>query len=189
MTGKAYDILKEAEKFGSKKQNDGTVLIGRTPHVAPEAWYHLVFAPLKERDLEGLEKKLKRAIPKSYRKFLGTHNGLILFSGSLSLDGYKKSYDRTSNHLTPFDLLTVNVYERPEDALDSHFFIGGYDWDGSLLYVEEKSKEIFRCTRDSVQPLNDWLNLDTLLEQEVARLNQLFKQGKKKVEDQPTTPQ
>lgn len=189
MEKKALDVLMEAESYGLRKQKDGTVLLGHIPHVAPEAFLHVLFAPTTEKEITSLEKQLKANIPSKYQAFLlKEYNGLIVFGQSLYLNGYRKNYDRTSKNIYPFDLLTVNKFERPSDAEETDFFIGGYDWDGSLLYMKGEGSKIFRCSRENVEPLNSWTDLDSMLSKEIRRLSGFFKDGKKKKEDQPTTP-
>jgi hypothetical protein len=118
------------------------------------------------------------------------NNGLSLFSDSLSLDGYRKHYNRKSLEFLPFDLITPNVYERPEDATEDQFFIGGYNWDGSLIYMDKRTFQIYRCNRESVEPLNTWKNLDAFLLKEVKRLSTLFdEKGMEKDGNTPTIPE
>ncbi len=87
----------------------------------------------------------------------------------------------------PFGLETCNIFERPRDASDKQFFIGGYGEDGSLLYLE--NDKCFRCSRNSIKPLNQWPTFEDMLLGEVVRLSLLFdKAGKRLVGCQTTLP-
>lgn len=186
---KAFKVLAQASSFGIRQLNDGTRLFGRATHVAPEAWLHLIFPPLIEAEVEILEQTLRRQIPKPYRTFLTKFgNGINIFSGSLSLDGMRKSNDRTGDgNWQPFAIETPNLYERPRDAESRHFFIGGFEEDGSLLYLE--NDKVIRCDRASVKPLNEWGSLSEMIGSEVKRLSELFDEyGRKRDPDKPTTP-
>ena len=48
----------------------------------------------------------------------------------------------------PFSIITANIRERPRNAADDHFFIGGYDWDGSYLYIDKRTSTVHYCDRD-----------------------------------------
>ncbi|SKC85189.1 SMI1/KNR4 family protein [Ohtaekwangia koreensis] len=184
-------ILEEARAFGYSVQPDNTILLGQVPHVAPKAWLHVLFAPIdNEKILVGLEKQLQMKIPIEYRKFLTTeHNGLSLFSSSIELFGYRKNYNRKSLQFLPFDIVTTNTFERPSDAGGDKFFIGSYNWDGSLIYVNTSSSKIFRCERDDSKPLNSWKDLDDFLAKEISRLSKLYDQLGREIDaDQPKIP-
>lgn len=183
-------IIYEAKAFGARTLDDGTQLIGRVPHVAPEAWLHKVFPRLRQSDITQLEKEvLPRKIPTTYRSFLAScSNGLGLFSGSLALYGLRKNYIRTGDSVwQPYAIETPNIYERPRDASNSVFFIGGYNWDGSRLYLENEGA--FRCASNSTKLLNEWNGFWEMLTSEVRRLSALFDhQGREKDPNVPTTP-
>jgi len=184
------EIINEAKTFGARTLDDGTQLIGHVPHVAPEAWLHKVFPALDQSSITQLETHvLPHKIPATYRNFLTTcSNGLGLFSGSLALYGLRRNYVRTGDAVwQPYAIETPNTYERPRDASHSLFFIGGYDWDGSRLYLE--NEKTFRCARHSSKPLNEWSDFWEMLTSEVRRLSRLFdQQGRQKDPSVPTTP-
>jgi hypothetical protein len=184
-------ILEEARAFGYYVQPENTTLLGQVPHVAPKAWLHVLFAPIdNEQILVGLEKQMQMMIPIEYRRFLTTeHNGLSLFSSSIELFGYRENYNRKSLQFLPFDIVTINTFERPLNAGEDEFFIGSYNWDGSLIYVNTSSSKIFRCERDDSTPLNSWENLDDFLLKEISRLSKLYDQLGREIDaDQPKIP-
>lgn len=65
------------------------------------------------------------------------------------------------------------------------FFIGGYDWDGSQVYLTEDGKVHF-CTPDDCSSLKEWDSLDIFLKSEIHRISLLF--DDKGVEFDETTP-
>jgi hypothetical protein len=184
-------VLEKAKAFGYSLQSDNTVLLGQVPHVAPKAWLHVLFAPIdNEEILVALEKELGMKIPTGYRKFLtNAHNGLSLFSSSIELFGYRKNYNRRSPHFLPFDIVTSNTVERPSNAGMNKFFIGSYNWDGSLIYVDTSSSKIYRCERDDSAPLHSWEDLDDFLAKEISRLSKLYDQLGREIDaDEPKIP-
>ena len=168
-------IINNAKILGSLTLADGTQLIGRVPHVGPDAWLHVLFAGLDEADIAELETRAARQLPSDYRQFMREHNGLSLFSGALYVAGLRRDF-RRANHATwqPFALEDANVFERLRDAPADCVFIGGYKADGSRLYMSGASPKVFRCERSSIRPVNEWPNLRLLLNHEAERLAEHF---------------
>lgn len=183
-------IIERAKDFGFRIQKDETELFGQVPHVAPLAWLHIIYHPITEIEISKLEKEVKQPIPIAYKKFLcQEHNGLSIFSNSLNLYGFRKHYNRKSLDFLPFDLATPNTYEKPKDAAINHFIIGGYKWDGTLVYMDSKTSKIYRCVRESIIPLNSWPSLDVFLRKEITRISKLFdNSGRQKNDDVSTAP-
>ena len=179
-----------AAAFGSATSDNGALMYGHVPHVAPEAWFHIRFPPLDAAALAELEKRLRRPIPESYRELLQLTNGLHLFSGALTLDGLRRDYSRKSSIREPFDLGDPNVLERPRAADPSWFIFGFYKADGSSAYIDPVDGRVYRGSPDMTQPrLNQWASLDTFLADEVRRLGRHFDgQGRRLDPSRPTTP-
>jgi hypothetical protein len=157
---------------GAHVQPDGTRCFGRLPQIGPLAWLYIIYPPLVDTAFPVLEERLGRSIPDQYRSLLTHCNGLNLFADSLSLDGFVLDYDRSSFFRQPYDLATPNLDERPEDAHENAFFIGGYGWDGSLLYLDGR---VFRSSRESSSPLDSWPTLAEMLTAETDRFEQLVR--------------
>ena len=137
--------LSKYEKLGTEKQSNGTELIGKAPHIAPLAWLHSIYKGLSNEEISKLEQELETDIPKDYKEFLKFSNGLHIFNTTFCLDGLRTSYNRIKEieNRLPFSILTTNLYERPKNAKDEYFFIGGYDWgNGSHLYINKKNNSI-----------------------------------------------
>ena len=183
-------IVEEAKPLGVRTLENGSLLVGHIPHVAPEGWLHHIFAPLNDSELHCLETQiLRQPIPKVYRAFLlECCNGIKLFDLNLTLSGLRKNYMRTGDAVwQPFAIEAPNTFERPRDAAKEMFFFGSYKWDGSRLYLYQE--KVFRCERESAQPLNEWPDFWTMLISEAARLSCLFdEEGREKNPDSQTTP-
>jgi len=174
-------FLNEYRLLGEKRLDNGTYLIGQAPHIAPSAWLHSIYPGLNLNEIKELEKILDTPIPYAYQFFLKENNGLKIFNTTLCLDGFRKNYGRSINDVwQPFDIRTLNILERPKNALDSFFFIGGYNWDGSLLYIDTHTEKVHLCHRDNAISLYEWKDFETMLKSELLRIPQLFdSQGKK----------
>ena len=147
---------------------------GHIPQLAPEAYNIYTFAPLTDEQLALLERVLNREVPKQYRAFL-THvsNGMHIFHRCLSLEGLQGSINRKLGIQGPFDLSIPNVYERPSNADASCFFIGGYSYDASNLYMRSGSQKVFYCPRWDITPLKEWNSFSEMLIEEIQRLKSL----------------
>ena len=184
------EVLAEAEALGGRELPDGTRLIGHVPHIGPEAYLHTVYAPLSDEELEVVEGQICRRLPSPLKAFYKCANGLYLFSGALSIDGLRREHSRTGDAARqPFSIDTPNVMERPTGSDPAAVFFGGYDWDGSLLFMMPSEARVFRCERDVASILTTWPTLENMLVSEAARLASAFDgDGRQIDEDEPTTP-
>ena len=71
----------------------------------------------------------------------------------------ENDFKKRGHHL--FDLVTLNTYnsERPKNATPDLFFFGGYDWDGSQVYLTNNGKVHF-CYPNDCTSLKNWDSLD-----------------------------
>jgi hypothetical protein len=182
--------LFEYSHLGEQLMPNGTLLIGKAPHIAPLAWLHSIYPPLLGNDLNEMEKRLGHAIPGPYRRFLIATNGINIFSTTLSLYGLRYNYKRNIEDVwQPFDIVTPNTIEKPGNAGDNIFIIGSYDWDGSYLYIDSKSGKIHLCDREDARSNYSWDSFYAMLESEINRLITRFdKEGKVLNEDESTLP-
>jgi hypothetical protein len=111
----------------------GAEVFGHVPELAPDAWLHSLYPGLDDEELDALADALDRTVPAVYADWLRLTNGLELFVTALALYGVSRDRRRDPQNRQPFDLSIRNVHVRPGDAGDECFFIGSYDWDGSLL--------------------------------------------------------
>jgi hypothetical protein len=184
------DVVNKAAVFGTATSENGAQMYGHVPHVAPQAWFHIVFPALEAEALAEVESSLRRPVPRQYRDFLEITNGLYLFSGALSLYGRRRDYSRRPSIRLPFDLDGPNVHERPPAADPGWFIFAFYDEDGSKAYIEPSEGHVYRATRDMAKArLNQWVSLDAFLSEEVRRLENHFDdRGRQLDRSRPTTP-
>ncbi|MBA3827882.1 MAG: SMI1/KNR4 family protein [Taibaiella sp.] len=185
------NILFEYNRLGEDVTSSGAILIGKAPHIAPLAWLHSLFPPLNNIDIQTIEKNVGISIPEAYKNFLGMYgNGLRIFSDSFNLYGLRKIEGRSIEAVRqPYDLDIPNTDERPKYAEDEDFFIGGYGWDGSKLYVKKTTEKVYYCARRDATPLFEWSSFEEMLVSEVLRLQKYFdKDGKRIDKRMPTTP-
>ena len=166
-------LIEEQKALGAVEEERGS-RYGHIPQIAPEAYNIYTLAPLTDEQLALLERVLNREVPKQYRTFL-THvsNGMHIFSRCLNLYGLQGVLDRRGDFQGPFDLSIPNVYERPSNADASCFFIGGYSYDVSKLYMRSGSQKVFYCPRWDITPLKEWNSFSEMLIEEIQRLKSL----------------
>lgn len=181
-------LVERAKSFGYKALSTGVRLFGHVSHVAPDAWFHVVYPGLDETQLLELETRLGRTLPTSYRDFLRVANGISLYSGSLTLDGLRTSYVR-EGAWQPFALELANTVERPKATPETHVCIGGYRYDGSRLVIDSESGKVFRCPRRSAALiLNEWPGFWEMLQAETERLASYFDPQGRRINTDPITP-
>lgn len=173
------EVKKELFKYkslGEEIAQNGTLLIGRAPHVARLAWLHEIYPTLNEIDLTNLEQELKTKIPEEYRFFLQHYsNGLGIFVSKFYLYGLRKDLARSIEaSRQPFSPVISNIDERAENAKTSYFFIGGYSWDGSKLYIDGETGIVHYCERWDATSLYQWNSFSEMLLSEIKRLTSLF---------------
>lgn len=187
-------MLNRWSNLGVREASTGATLIGQVPHVAPEAWLHSFYQPLVKQEVKMLEDYFNLSFPKAFRHFLLLSNGLNIFSDSLCVLGIRENYERDGDSAwQPYDIVLHNYpSEKPGDATAKMVFVGGYNWDGSHLYFDAGSADperIFRCTANSITPLNSWDNFWVMLYDETRRLSRLYDECGKKIDpDAPTVP-
>ncbi len=182
------DHIKGYRNLGERKLENGTLLIGKAPHIAPQAWLHSIYPSLAEEQIKELENRMQVEIPIDYKIFLKMCNGLNVFNTTFNLYGYRGSHSRNiEDAWQPFDLIKPNTIERPADASKNVFIIGGYDWDGSRLYIDKNTNRTHFCKRDKAVSLYEWNSFEDMLESEIKRLIKLFDQNGKQLNEEEST--
>ena len=173
------EVKKELFKYknlGEEISQNGTLLIGRAPHVAELAWLHEIYPVLNDADIVNLEVELNTKIPEDYKFFLQHYsNGLGVFVSKFSLYGLRKELGRSIEaSRQPFSPVISNIDERAENAKPSYFFIGTYSWDRSKLYIDAETGIVHYCDRWDATSLYQWNSFSQMLLSEIKRLTNLF---------------
>jgi len=188
---KIKEELLRFKNLGLETAENGTLLIGRAPHIAKQAWLNEIYPVLTEQDIVILENELNTEIPKDYKWFLlNGSNGLGMFVSKFYLYGLRKELGRSvAASRQPYGLDISNIDERPENAKDSYFFIGGYSWDGSQIYIDKETNKVHYCDRWDATSLLKWASFEEMLVSEVKRFTKLFNENGVIInEDLFTTP-
>lgn len=129
-------LVDQWRSLGCKTYPDGTEWIGHTPHRAPEAYLHQLYAPLDATRVRQLEIEILRHLPDSFRCFLMHHNGIGLFANYINVYGLRNSWSRTNfaeAGQQPFSILVPNIKRRPHSAPDDMIFLGSLGKDRRLV--------------------------------------------------------
>ncbi|SRR5712691_2361630 len=76
-----FRVIGQASAFGEATSENGAHMYGHVPHVAPEAWFHIVYPGLDDQEIADLEGSLGRPIQRVYCQLLKISNGLTLLWG------------------------------------------------------------------------------------------------------------
>jgi len=187
---KVYTYIYQAKNLGFQKLDNGTELIGRAPHIAPQAWLHKIFHPLNMHQIQILETEMDFTIPLVLKEFFLSNNGLSIFSSSISFYGLRTSYERNGDAVwQPFDIILPNTYGRSDDSNMDELCFGGYGFDGSRLYINTITLKVYRRMPESSVILNTWNSFEEMVLTETERLYKLFdKEGKNKYSIGSTVP-
>jgi hypothetical protein len=168
--------LYKFENLGIETSENGAILIGKALHIAPLAWLNEIYPVLNEEDILLIEKELKTEVPLDYKNFLiNFSNGLKIFVATFSLYGLRKVLGRSVEaSRQPFSIFTSNSYEKPENSKEHYFFIGGYNWDGSKLYIDKTTNKVHYCDRWDATSLFEWDSFEEMIVSEVKRITNLF---------------
>lgn len=175
LTDTARRVINSYAFLGERRLDNGAQLIGHIPHRAPEAYLHTLFPAASAETIR--ETKTKITAVRAFDQlalFLAEHNGANFFLGSLALNGIRRGLvSRSSEDRQPFDLLELNGFERPKNADPESLFIGSYNWDGSLIFLEPDG-EVLVCKKLDATPYARWSSLSEMISTELARLAQFY---------------
>lgn len=171
-------LMMRYRHLGTRKiETTGAFLIGNASH------------SLSEQETAELETLLDTTIPPEYRYFLqNISNGMNVLVDELCLFGKRNNYIRTSMDATrqPFNLRDA-LEEKPRNATCDMFFIGGYSWDGSKLYIDKRNNSVHYCKRYDSTSLKSWDSLAEMIISEVKRLYSLFDLDGKQIDENKST--
>lgn len=185
------ELILEAKGLGYEITPNGAELFGFVldEEFGIKRWWHYLFPALTITQQDELQESCKTQIPSSLREFLSHSNGVNLFSDALCIYGLRLGNDRTSKEAYPYAMDIPNTFERPEDAKPNHLFIGGFNWDGTLLYMDTETGKVYRCQKRTVKPINEWPDFWTMLLSEAKRIKSLFAPSGSKLDlSAPTSP-
>lgn len=178
--------LEESDVWGGK-----LTLIGKAPHVGSWARINIIYPVVTFEEIDKIEDAIDKTIPEPFVLFLTEcSNGLNIMANTMCVYGYRYNYVRDYANVMsqPYSVIEANTYMKPRNSTDDMFFIGGYEWDGSLLYMTPDGRVHF-CRRHDATSLQSWDSLDSMLISEIERLYTLFDcKGVQIDESQPTTP-
>lgn len=170
-------LLLEWGHLGEATNEMGTRLIGHTPHIAPKAYMHVVYAPLSGTDEQEFCERLGRPVPPQQMGFLRQANGLVAFSNTIRVFGYVPLARRASTHIYnyPPGILVPNVSARIRGLSQLAVVVGWYQADGSYVSIEEDGTAVRFDARGTGQKIEDWPDFQTWLSSEISALHQLWR--------------
>lgn len=184
-------LVYKFENLGIERSQNGSILIGKAPFAGVNAWLNTIYPTLEQKDIKELESLLKTPVPTNYKSFLlNFSNGLNILLSTFYLDGIRMQLGRdVEASRQPYSIITTNIHERPRNAKDNYFFIGGYNWNSSHLYIDTETNIVHYCKRWDATSLFQWTSFEDMLISEIERIYKHFdEEGKELDEDVATTP-
>jgi len=175
LRSKVLQRLEGWHHLGEKTAKSGAIQIARVPHLAPEAWLHLVFAPISQAGQKDLLDRVPSYAKSALREIHANFNGINLFSGNLFLYGRRTDYTRAIDNVLPWDMANANeenARRLPEGAL----LVGGSGAlpNGIDLVELTGGRVIAVETKNWGHVLFEWASLRKCILSELDRLSPLF---------------
>jgi hypothetical protein len=171
------ELLEPLTKWGSTREtlSNGVLLVCHVPHVAPQAWLNIFYPGLTQSMLDEYELKFPVKFPSELRLFLNTYNGMNIFSDSMSIWGWRRSYERTGKNIyQPYDLFDLNQ-ERPKGCPEEWLFFGSYSEDGSCVFIDTHGDgKVFRAAQRSKEIIGEWDSIKDWIEYEIDEHSRVF---------------
>jgi hypothetical protein len=171
------NILFQHKHLGVKKFADSSTAIAHVPHVAELAYFHRVYWPLKEIEIEALQDDLEYDFPQSLKSFFRIHNGLGAFSDELNIDGQRRDWKRSDIEAAlqqPYSIQSANEDFWPENAPDDSLVVGSIGPERSPITIDKVGKIFIWPTQESLNPSLSYSDIFELLRVEAERLVLLF---------------
>ncbi|MBK8186909.1 MAG: SMI1/KNR4 family protein [Cellvibrio sp.] len=151
----------------------GTRLIGHCPHIAPQAYLHVLYAPLSEEELQEFRERIGRPVNHELDNFYRFVNGIMIYSGAIRVLGYvplkRKSNTQIYNY--PSNIIIPNVSARIKGLSDGAIIIGFYQADGSYASIEENGCVVRFDAKGDGSLIQKWPSFENWLSSEVIRLD------------------
>lgn len=166
------------------RESETALFLTHVPWVASQAYLNIVFKPAAIDTVRRVARSLE--LPHTFRNFLESQNGAILFSGALSIYGVHCP-GQLLNRSDPFSRLPFDIElensNHPPDDPTRLFAIGGYGMDGSRVCMDRYNLKVEVWPRDTSRlgpnPSFSWSSLNEWIASEVARLSMLFSESGK----------
>jgi SMI1 / KNR4 family (SUKH-1) len=163
---------------GEKQLLSGVRLICPTPHIAPEAWLHVLYPPVTIEDISRLETDLRASLPKDFRDFLLRANGLELFSNNITVWGIRGKLSRSGDKAwQPFDLRSHNrSSDRPYGSPNSIVYFGSVGRGENRCFFEPRGPSyiVGVTNRHDYQPSNYWPDFGNWLLDGIRKMKHKF---------------
>lgn len=157
--------------LGARFAEDGALLIGPDPTVAPEYYRIRLFPPAPEKWIEVFESRYSIPLPAEYKRVLMLVNGCSFFG--LDLFGVSDSEMVDRKRQMPLQLAHAVSYWAAEYGRPGAFHFGAADWTDEMGCGYFWSGEGPCAVLSSGRVLRTWHSIRELVADEVARLRDL----------------
>lgn len=179
-------VLAKWQECGWRDATNGARLICPMPEIAPQAWMHSVYPPLKPSQIKDLEAALGRPIPPGLREFYGRFHGCHLFSflEELAIYGWAPVVYREGDKAwIPWSITVLNhKNERFRGCPPEYFFFGSCRGQARLVFPDpSKDNTVMLVDHATGQQYTEWPGFWECLLDEIKRLDQAFEDTRKEL--------
>ena len=176
------DLRKLLSNFEDVENRESRTAYFQThvPWVAPLAYLNIIFKPLPDQARENSLRKF--VVPPPLAEFYRLQNGAILFSGALSIYGFRVA-GQLLNREDPFARLPHNIEDHWQKLEAELLPFAGYSFDGSRVFIGRSDCKVYVSRGTEPAPSCMWKCLEEWIHGEISRLSSLFDRRGKQLAD------
>lgn len=190
--GEVTRTISKWSQKGEKLLSNGVRLVCPIPHVAPEAWLHVLFPPLTKPEIEEVERNLRAPLPDDFKDFLRKTNGLHMFAYNISIWGVRKNFARSGDEAwRPFNLISHNdEADRPSGSPEGVIYFANADGGDTWCFFEfnKNGYIVGKTDRHNFRSIGNWPDFATWLLDEIESVEILFDSEGVMIAKRPEAP-
>ncbi len=168
------DINQVLSRFIARNDRKGKYAYFRTnvPEVAPYAYLNILFEPVGDGVIQRVEKELG-PIPEPLLQFYRQHNGALLLSSSIRINGLLPA-NVMMDRADPFSRVPFDVRNLAAYRSGTHFPFASYGALGEIVLLERVTGEVTAVDADSRKVIRTWPSFQQWLTGELERIASMY---------------
>lgn len=155
------------KKHGYKKLKSGTELFVIKDPEKPDKWFHALYGPLSDEEIQEFELSTNSTFPLIYKEFLKEYNGIQIFENNIMIYGrniLRKGMTREEQIFQPLDLKLEQKYLK---GLPEEFFYFGQSNEKFIYVISRKNEHILEIDLKKNQFTKQWNSMLEWLKQKI----------------------
>lgn len=175
---KILSLLNHSSNGSDMLTVSGTRAIGHLPCIAPQAYMHVIYPPLEEREIIELQNRIQPLnVHESLLDLFRCSNGMhIFFRKGFRVFGFAPvgSGSIEDHFKYPSDIFSINGSVRVKGSIPTEITIGWYLEDSSYVNLGGNGSVLRFKPANPKQVIQYWPDIKTWLSTEIERLNKVW---------------